>query len=303
MKRRSVLGILLTAGALSMAAAAQQQPSSDAKTVEVEKLKDNLFVLRGGGGNTAVFVQANGVTLVDTKNPGWGQPILDKVKELTNKPVTTIINTHTHGDHVSGNVEFPAAVEIVTHENTRANMQKMASPPAAGAKPSVLSTNPGKGLPKRTFKDRLTLGSGADRIDLYYFGRGHTNGDAFVVFPSLRVMHAGDMFPGKAMPFMDGNNGGSGVDYPRTLMKADGGVSNVDTIITGHSTQMTMNDLREFSEFVRAFVEAVQEAKKAGQTVEQVAESWKVPAKFTGYEAPQANRLRGNVQVIYEEVK
>ena len=301
MRRRSVLGILLTAGALSIAAAAQQQPSSDAKTVEVEKLKENLFVLSGGGGNTAVFVQAKGVTLVDTKNPGWGQPILDRVKELTNKPVTTIINTHTHGDHVSGNVEFPASVEIVTHENTRANMQKMAGPPAEGAKPSVFITSQGKGLPKRTFKDRLTLGSGADQVDLYYFGRGHTNGDAFVVFPSLRVMHAGDMFPGKAMPFMDGNNGGSGVEYAGTLMKAHGGVRNVETIITGHSTQMTMDDLREFSEFVREFVEAVQAGKKAGQTVEQIAESWKAPARFAGYQAPQANRLRGNVQVIFDE--
>src|SRR4029450_7144701 len=91
--------------------------------VEVDKLKDNLFVLRGGGGNTAVFVQANGVTVVDTKNPGWGQPILRKRKELTPKPVTTIINTHTHGDHVSGNVAFPASVEVVVHEHTAAKMQ------------------------------------------------------------------------------------------------------------------------------------------------------------------------------------
>jgi len=60
-----------------------------------------------GGGNTAAFVTATGVVIVDTKLPGWGRPIIDKVKELTNKPITTIINTHTHYDHVSGNVEFP----------------------------------------------------------------------------------------------------------------------------------------------------------------------------------------------------
>src|SRR6185295_319475 len=93
--------------------------------IEVDKLNDNLFMLRGGGGNTAVFVQSNGVTVVDTKNPGWGQPILAKIKELTNKPVTMIINTHTHGDHVSGNVEFPATVDVVTQANTKTNMEKM----------------------------------------------------------------------------------------------------------------------------------------------------------------------------------
>ena len=69
--------------------------------------------------------------VVDTKNPGWGQPILDKIKTLTDKPVTTIINTHTHGDHVSGNVEFPATVDIVVQENTKTNMEDDADAPAA----------------------------------------------------------------------------------------------------------------------------------------------------------------------------
>ena len=91
-----------------------------------------------------MFVAADGVVVVDTKNPGWGQPILDKIKELTPKPVTTIINTHTHGDHVSGNVEFPASVDIVTHENTTANMERMAPATgiAAAAPPPPKSSTP-----------------------------------------------------------------------------------------------------------------------------------------------------------------
>src|SRR6187200_3258782 len=131
MKRVIVLATLLTVGALSLVVAASQQPAAGAaaqaapKVVEVEKLRDNLFMLTGGGGNTAVFIGASGVVVVDTKNPGWGQPLLDKIKELTPKPITTIINTHSHGDHVSGNVEFPATVEVITHENTAANMQEM----------------------------------------------------------------------------------------------------------------------------------------------------------------------------------
>src|SRR5215467_14277485 len=122
MTRSLVLGVLLSAGTLTIGMAAQQaQP----RVIEVEKLKDNLYVLKGGGGNTAVFIMTNGVAVVDAKNPGWGQPILDKIKTLTDKPVTTLINTHTHGDHVSGNVEFPASVDIVVQENTAANMKKM----------------------------------------------------------------------------------------------------------------------------------------------------------------------------------
>src|SRR5262245_61366909 len=109
MTRTCLLTILLAAGMLSAVAARQSQP----KVVDVEKLADNLFIFKGGGGNTAVFVTAAGVTVVDTKEPGWGQPIIGKVKELTSKPITTIINTHTHYDHVSGNVEFPATVDVV----------------------------------------------------------------------------------------------------------------------------------------------------------------------------------------------
>src|SRR5947207_14320888 len=125
MKRTIVLCALLGLSALSIVVAAQQGGGGQqARVVEAEKLKDNLWVLKGGGGNTAVFVTANGVVVVDTKNPGWGQLILDKIKELTPKPVTTIINTHTHYDHVSGNVEFPATVDIIVQENTKANMQR-----------------------------------------------------------------------------------------------------------------------------------------------------------------------------------
>ena len=117
MRRSVVLGVLLSVGALSLGGAESQQ--QDEMVVEVEQLEDNLFVLRGGGGNSAAFVTSDGVVLVDTKVPGWGQPLTDKIAELTPNPVTMIINTHTHFDHVSGNVEFPATVDIVAHENTQ----------------------------------------------------------------------------------------------------------------------------------------------------------------------------------------
>ena len=116
MRRMILLTTLIAVGALTFVAA--QQAGQKPMVVEVEKLKDNLFILKGGGGNTTVFVQSNGISVVDTKNPGWGAPILAKIKELSDKPITTIINTHTHGDHVSGNVEFPTTVDIVVQENT-----------------------------------------------------------------------------------------------------------------------------------------------------------------------------------------
>ena len=221
-----VLSALLIVGVLSIAVSARQQPAAgrgglnatpSADALQIEKLADNLFVLRGGGGNTAAFVSAKGVVLVDTKVSGWGQPILARLKTLTDKPITTIINTHTHFDHVNGNAELPS-VEIVTHQNTKTYMEQW-NPiwGFPGDNPSPFKASGGKGLPTRTFADRLSLGGGSDRVDLYYYGRAHTGGDAYVVFTAARVMHAGDTFPNKTTPIMDRNNGGSGIAYPTRL--------------------------------------------------------------------------------------
>ena len=309
MKRSIVLGVLIGIGALSFVVAAQQQAGRGAppapRVIEVEKLKDNLFLLKGGGGNTAVFITGAGVVVVDAKNPGWGQPILDKIKELTTKPITTLINTHTHGDHVSGNVEFPSTVDIIVQENTKTNMGKMipnitAQDQTVPAQ-TIFQANNGRGLPKRTFKDKMTLFKGADEIDLYYFGRGHTNGDAWVVFPALRTVHAGDIFSGKNLPLLDANNGGSAIVIADSLQKGLDTLKNVDTIITGHSTQMTMSDLKEYIAFNREFANDVQAAKKSGKSIDEIAAVWKIPTKYAGYATADPNRLKNNVRLAYTE--
>ena len=91
----------------------------------IEKVSGNVYLLTGEGGNTAIYVAANGVVLVDTKVENNGQAILDQVRKVTDKPITHIINTHTHFDHTGSNQFFPATVEIVVQENTAANMRKM----------------------------------------------------------------------------------------------------------------------------------------------------------------------------------
>jgi hypothetical protein len=140
-------------------------PSVDG--LQVEKLTDTLFVLSGGGGNTAAFITAGGVVLVDTKVAGWGQPIIEKLKTLTSRPVTTIINTHAHFDHVDGNVEFPPTVDIVTHANTKTYMEQRN--PVYGLNmdtgPNPFKDSNGRGMPKRTFTETMTLGSGAEAIE------------------------------------------------------------------------------------------------------------------------------------------
>jgi len=296
MKRALVLGGLIAIGGLSVAAyQPPQQPGP--MVVEVDKIKDNLWVLKGGGGNTAVFLTGGGVVVVDAKNPGWGKPILDKIKELTPKPINMLINTHTHGDHVSGNVEFPATVEVIAQENTKANMEKM----------DIFKQNNNRGMAKRTFKDKMTIGKGADEIDLYYFGPGHTNGDAIVVFPALRTAHLGDLFAGKGLPLVDSANGGSVLHYDETLNKVHSGVKNVDTIINGHMPNTTTwADLKTFAEFNHDFLTWAQGALKSGKSAEDAAKEWKVPEKYTGYSSTVAalfGGLPGRLTRLQEEMK
>src|SRR5262245_20030173 len=308
MKRTHLLVVTALVGALAAAAAKAQAPQP--KVLDVEKLADNLFMLKPGGGfnsggNTAVFLTATGVVVVDTKIPGWGQPNIDRIKELTDKPITTIINTHTHYDHVSGNVEFPATVDVIVQENTKTNMERMG--PVLGREaqtsgPNIFKENGGRGMPKRTFKDTMTLGAGADQIELYYFGRGHTNGDAFVVFPALRVMHAGDIFARKGPPLLDSNNGGSGVEIGEALAKAYATVKNVDKVITGHSDVMTWRDLNEYANFNKEFLGWVQTQMKAGKTVDAAAAEYTLPRTFTGY-TPNFDQTKSNIGVIYKELQ
>ena len=297
MRRVMMLSALVLVGALSVVGVAGQRGGP--MTVEVERLEDNLFVLRGGGGNSAAFVTSNGVVLVDTKLPGWGKPLIDKIGELTSKPIT---NTHSHFDHVSGNVEFPASVEFVAHENTQRLMRENNAVRGLGrdAGPNIFDANNGAGMTERTFSDTLTVGSGADRVELHYFGRAHTGGDAWVVFPALRVLHAGDAFPGKQIPIMDSNNGGSGVDYPDTIRKAAAGITNVDRIITGHSAVMTPADLSEYADFTGAFRDAVRAAKASGTSAADFAASWELPARFSGYNKGSAERTAIYVQDMFD---
>ena len=295
MKRAIWLGALVVIGGLAIVNA--QPKPEEPKVVTVEKVKDNLFVLRGGGGNTAVLVMANGVAVVDAKNPGWGQPILAKIKELTPKPVSLLINTHTHGDHVSGNVEFPASVDVVVQENTKTNMEQM----------PIFKEHNNAGMAKRTFKDKMTIGQGADQIDLYYFGRGHTNGDAWIVFPAHRIVHSGDIFSGKNVPLIDTANGGSMVQIAETLKKAHEGIKNVDQIINGHTpAQTTWADLKEYYEFNQDLVAWMRAGLKAGKTPEQLAGEWKVPEKYQGY-SPTVSALMGGmagrIQALQKEIQ
>ena len=299
MLRTMTLGGLTTAALVALAVTGGT--AQEDRTVAMQSLdvRENLYVISGGGGHTAALVTENdGVVLVDTKLAGWGQSILETVLLITDQPVTLIINTHTHGDHVGGNLDFPATVEIVAHEATATRMRSMAPFAGAGA----------VGLPDRTFTDRMTLLQGKDQIDLYHFGAGHTDGDTVVVFPGIGMAHLGDLFAVMGTPYIDVANGGSGVAYPDTLDRIVASIDGIRRVIPGHIPPptgspirdwTTWDDVEEYARFNRDFLDSVRASKAAGRSVDDAVAALDLQTRYPNH---TMDRAAANVQAIYDEL-
>ena len=305
MKRVVCLGTLTLAGVFAVASANEARQAR--APLFLQEVADNLYMLGNdpagegmrGGGNTAIFVGSTGVTLVDTKILGYGQDILAQVGELTDKPIVRIINTHTHYDHSGGNVEFADTVDFVVHENTLAQMSRATCAPVTNC--DAFKGENAQYLPTTSYADRTSLGSGADQIDLYYFGRGHTDGDTFVVFRAARTVHTGDMFARKGLPFLDVPNGnGSALEFGETLKKAVAGIPNVDTVIPGHNDlPLVWNDLVNYSGFYNDIVDKAQAGQAAGRSVDQFVGSYTVPSQYSDF-AAEPDRLQATAQYIFD---
>jgi len=268
-----------------------------AAPIRIERVRDNLFVLRGGGrfveiggvpvpqaGNAAAFVASRGVVLVDTKLPGSGGEILAALREITEKPLVAIVNTHAHVDHVGGNPDLAANVEILAHERAAAAMREMRPVTGGSAPPPLFSASGGRGLPTRTFADRATLLEGADAVEIRWFGAAHSGGDAWVVFPALRTAHTGDAFAHRTVPLIDTANGGSGAAYPATLARAASALAErgVDAVIAGHHPHLlALADLEDYSRFVRELADAVGAAKRRGLSASAFASDWRMPERWS----------------------
>jgi glyoxylase-like metal-dependent hydrolase (beta-lactamase superfamily II) len=310
MRRTALLAMLIAVGGLSITVSTVQRQRERPDLPAIKQVQGNLYVIQGGdpttptfsGGNVAVFVtEAHGVVVVDSKLPGYGQQIIDQIRTVTDKPITTMLHSHVHNDHSGSTPEFPQPIDVITHENIKAiwSQAECEGPVNCGD----FKGDGARYLPKRTFSERMSLFEGNDRIELYHFGRGHTNTDTFIVFPSVRVMHSGDLFAMKRPPFIDTNNGGSGLAFPETLGKAVAGISGVDTIIPGHAAELfTWADLEQYAKFLRDFVAMAKEARAAGKTAAQAANDYVIPAKFERYTRSGPRTVQTDIQVIYDEL-
>jgi cyclase len=249
------LSILVLALAGLWTALTQQQPPAD---LTVEKIADDLHVIVGGGGNVAVYTTSEGVIVIDDKFEQHFDPIMAKIKAITDKPVRYLLNTHHHGDHTGGNQKMLANnTEIIIQRNARANMVKGNMP----------------GLPRIEFSEETAVHLGDKEVRARYFGRGHTNGDAIISFPARRTIHTGDLFVNSS-PFIDYDNGGSGIAWTETLnaaLKMD-----FDTVIPGHGPIMKKADLAKFVQNIETVRSRINDLRRQGKTKEQVAQMVKI---------------------------
>jgi glyoxylase-like metal-dependent hydrolase (beta-lactamase superfamily II) len=309
--------ILGGSGARDLLAAARQVPSEqppDITPPTITKLRDNLFSIGGAdaenssswtGGSNFVFVTENhGVVLVDTKNPGWGRHMQRLVTSVTDKPVTTIILTHTHFDHTASNIEFSDTVDIVAHVNCARSLAQSTCNHVTGCE--YFQGQNSKYLPGTTFTDRLSLFEGNDRIELYYFGEAHTDGDTIVHIPSVNAVHPGDLYPGRYSPFIDTINGGSGLGYDNVLSQMVKTFDNVEVMLPAHrDNPEPWQRLMEYSAWWTDFVGTVRVGRSAGKTAKEIADAYTLPAKHPGFGlntkgAP--TRLHINAGVIHDEL-
>ncbi len=216
-------GIVLSSVCIAMTSAGAHAQNS----LSIEQVKDGLYAIIGSGGNVGVRVTSEGVILIDDKFPRNFSEIQDLVAQVSDQPVKYVLNTHHHGDHAGGNVEYINIAEIIAHQNARDNMVR-------GNQDAP---------PRLVFTDQTAIYLGGVEVRAFYMGRGHTNGDAVIYFPDLRTVHGGDLLHGIA-PFIDYGNGGSSAGWVSTINNIL--ALDFDTAIPGHGDMMTRDDVVNF---------------------------------------------------------
>jgi cyclase len=225
--------VVLLSGSLWVAYAYGQAFGTQAAKLSTVKVKDDLYVIHNDfvPGNTTALITNQGVVLVDDKFEIDHDNIVAELKKVTNQPIRYVINTHHHADHSGGNAKMQAInVQVIASEEARENM--------VDAQQS--------GLPAVVFEHHAHVYLGGKNVELYHFGRAHTNGDVVVLFPAQRTLAAGDMFTfGDATPeLIDYAGGGSAKAWTSTLDSAL--QLDFDAVVPGHGVVTTKQEMRKF---------------------------------------------------------
>jgi cyclase len=264
MQPRKILVFLIASLFFSHPAFSQ----SETNPVVLKKIAENIYEIQGGrGANGGLFVGDDGVMVIDSKMDRRSvDQIFTEIGKITDKPVRYLINTHSDGDHVNGNPYFPESVTIIAHENCREEFFL----PARDGSPSMwLSYELLPYIPQLTFNDRMDIHLGRDRVELWYFGRGHTSGDLVVYFPEQKVAFIGDQVFMNRVPLIHLHKGGNShmnVNYLEKMLET----LDAEIFSSGHSDVTGRNDIRMYIDRMKEFQAKVAGLAEDGLTLEEV---------------------------------
>jgi glyoxylase-like metal-dependent hydrolase (beta-lactamase superfamily II) len=231
-------------------------------------VRDGIYMLQGSGGNIGVSIGDDGVIIVDDQFGPLTMKIQAAIAELSDKPVTFVMNSHFHYDHTDGNTNFGrAGAYIVAQDNARKRMESTQVLSGSGR---VQEAYEAVGLPKITFEEQMRFYLNGNAVDIINTGNGHTDGDAQVFFRESNVIHTGDMFVRYGLPFIDRDNGGTADGMIDALMNISSLINESTIIIPGHGQLATRDDLLEFRNMLVVIRGNLVRAKVQGMSVDEM---------------------------------
>jgi len=245
---------LVGATGMLMGSAAVAQFGTAPAELDLVEVTAGVYVIHNAfvPGNVTALVTDDGVLLVDTKYAIDHDNVEAMLAEVTDQPIRFVVNTHYHDDHSGANQNWQAGgAHVLASGNARLKM---------------IDGGRSEGLPDTTIEDSVTVHIGGTRVELYYFGRAHTDGDIVAYFPDHGVLATGDIYandPGTP-ELVDYAGGGSAREWPRTLTSALG--LDFDTVVPGHGTVASRAELEGFRDETARLAEMVQSMRRQGRS-------------------------------------
>lgn len=240
----------------------------DKVKIETVEAGENVYMLKGSGGNIGLFVSDDGIFLIDDQFAPLHDKIKTAISALSDKPITFLLNTHFHPDHTGGNELIgQSGSVIIAHENVRKRLSvKMLIPYFKAELPPL----PTAGRPVVTFTTDLSFHMGDERIDVIHVAPSHTDGDAIVVFNKANVIHTGDIYFSGAYPFVDLDNGGS---VSGLIKAAETILSLADDntrLIPGHGDITGKKEFEAYYQMIIEITKQVTSLAAEGKTLDEI---------------------------------
>jgi len=267
MKIRTLTALaILMAATPALLAAGQDPPAAKPAPapapLAVQPITKNLYLVKGGSGANAAFcVAAKEVLVIDAKmSAATAAAMLAEIGKVTSLPVTTLVITHSDGDHINGLPGFPKGLTIVAHEKCRDDIAA-----AAETQPELKDY-----LPTRTYTDRLELVSGPNAVVLAHFGPAHTSGDTVVYLPADKVVFVGDLLFVGRDPLIHRHKGGQASGAVRTLEGILALEPRIETFLSGHADPVGRAEVEALKVSMADRLAKVKAMVSAGQSLEEI---------------------------------